>query len=171
MKQFGIGKNESKLESLPPDWVTGFVDGEGCFYIGISKRPKLRVGIEVRPSFSVSQGSASRNVIVKLAQYFDHGENRLRPDRNTCKYETGSANHIRDYIVPHFDQYPLRSQKEGDFLKLKRVMMMMNRSEHLTKDGLREIISIAYSMNLDPNGQSRRNEPIEYWLEMVDDVS
>jgi hypothetical protein len=50
-------------------------------------------------------------------------------------------------------------------------MMMMNRSEHLTKDGLREIISIAYSMNLDPNGQSRRNEPIEYWLEMVDDVS
>jgi hypothetical protein len=175
---------DSKSRSLPPDWVRGFVDGEGCFYVGLSKgwrmppvkahaatNPKLKVGIEVRPSFSVSQGSASKDVVAKLAQYFNHGEDRLRLDRYILKYETRSTNHIRDQVIPHFDRYPLRSQKQGGFLKLRRVMEMMNRSEHLIKDGLREIISIAYSMNLDPNGQSRRNEPIEHWLEMVDGVS
>jgi len=29
---------------LNPYWVTGFVDGEGCFYVRISKSNKHKVG-------------------------------------------------------------------------------------------------------------------------------
>ena len=32
---------------IHPEWVTGFIDGEGCFSVGFSKRINLRVGIEV----------------------------------------------------------------------------------------------------------------------------
>lgn len=33
---------------------------------------------------------------------------------------------------------------------------------------LREILSLAYSMNLDPNNRSYRKQPIERWLEVVE---
>ena len=27
----------NQQESLSPDWVVGFVDGEGCFYVGVNR--------------------------------------------------------------------------------------------------------------------------------------
>lgn len=51
---------------LDPNWVTGFVDGEGCFYVGFSANSAFNTGIEVRPSFSIGQGSSSRNVMEDL---------------------------------------------------------------------------------------------------------
>src|SRR5207249_8338873 len=38
-----------------PSYISGFVDGEGCFTVSIAPRPTLVVGWEVRPSLSVSQ--------------------------------------------------------------------------------------------------------------------
>jgi len=116
---------------LSPVWVTGFMDGEGCFFVGFSKKPKLTLGIEVRPSFSVSQGSTSKDVMIRLAQFFKQSETSLRRDRYTLKYETRAADHLRKEICPHFDKYPLESQKQGDFLKFKQVLLMMLSSQHL----------------------------------------
>ncbi len=153
---------------IHPEWVTGFVDGEGCFSVGLSKNVKLKLGIEVRPSFSVSQGSASKQVMEELAAYFNHGSEQLRVDRYTLKYESRSAEHLRKVICPHFDSYPLRSQKVVDFLILKRVLDMMSKGEHRTGERLKDIVTIVYKMNLDPNSKSRRQHPIEYWLSILD---
>jgi hypothetical protein len=31
------------------DWIVGFTDGEGCFYIGINKSEQIRVKYQVLP--------------------------------------------------------------------------------------------------------------------------
>ena len=36
-------------------YLSGYTDGEGSFIISFSPREKLKVGIEVRPSFAVAQ--------------------------------------------------------------------------------------------------------------------
>ena len=36
-------------------YISGYVDGEGCFTVSIAPRAKLLAGWEVRPSLSVSQ--------------------------------------------------------------------------------------------------------------------
>ena len=35
--------------TLSPDWVVGFVDGEGCFYIGINEHPEMSAGYQESP--------------------------------------------------------------------------------------------------------------------------
>ena len=40
--------------SLDPWFVTGLTEGEGCFCVSLARRKKLRTGLEVRPSFSLS---------------------------------------------------------------------------------------------------------------------
>jgi hypothetical protein len=50
-------------------------------------------------------------------------------------------------IVPHFDKYPLKTQKFSDYLLFREVVMMMKRREHLTIKGLQKIINIRATLN------------------------
>jgi hypothetical protein len=51
-------------------------------------------------------------------------------------------------IIDHLDKYPLITQKRTDFKLFKQVVELMNRKEHLTIEGLYEIVAIKSSMNL-----------------------
>jgi len=50
-------------------------------------------------------------------------------------------------LIDHLGNYPLITKKRSDFELFKRVLQLMNRQEHLTSEGLREIVSIKASMN------------------------
>jgi hypothetical protein len=50
-------------------------------------------------------------------------------------------------VVPFFKRFPLRSEKQDEFLKFAQVVEMMRRKEHLSSSGLRRILEIAFSMN------------------------
>ena len=67
-------------------------------------------------------------------------------------------------VIPHFDNSPLESNKQNDFLKFKQVCLLIKQEKHLTKAGLEKILKIAYSMNLDNNSQTRRQSTKESWL-------
>src|SRR5581483_5626120 len=92
-------------------YVSGYVDGEGCFTVSISPRAKLLVGWEVRPSFSVSQDGDRAEVLHVIQTYFGCGS--IRPDRSdkTLKWETRRLDDLVGRVIPHFEQYPLLSGK------------------------------------------------------------
>lgn len=159
-------------EDIPitPEWVTGFVDGGGSFSVDFSKNNKCKFCIEIKPSFSVSQGTASKEAIKELAAFFEHGNEHIRKDGSMLKYETRLLNHLIKVICPHFDKYPLRPEKMEDFRILKRILAMMSEGKHNSEAGLREIIILAYQMNLYSNSKSSRRQPIEYWFTILDDA-
>jgi hypothetical protein len=88
-------------------YISGYVDGEGCFTVSISPRAKLLVGWEVRPSFSVSQNGDRAEVLHALQAYFGCGS--IRPDRSdkTLKWETRRLEDLLDRVIPHFGRFPL----------------------------------------------------------------
>ena len=45
-------------------------------------------------------------------------------------------------VTEFFDKYPLKTQKLADYLLFREVVMMMKDKEHLTAEGLQEIINI-----------------------------
>ena len=139
-----------------PSYISGYVDGEGCFNVSIAPRPTLSVGWEVRPSISVSQNADRSEVLLMIQNYFDCGT--LRPDRSdrTLKWETRSLPLINARIVPHFKKYPLLSGKQKDFELFAGICERMNRRQHCTPDGLAEIVRLAGEMN--PSGK-RGYEP------------
>lgn len=134
-----------------PSYISGYVDGEGCFTVSISPRTTLSVGWEVRPSLSVSQNSDRSQVLFLIQGYFGCGN--LRPDRSdrTLKWEVRSLALLRKRIIPHFHRYPLLSSKDGDFQLFAMICERMARLEHRTGAGLREIVRLAGQMN--PSGK------------------
>lgn len=54
---------------------------------------------------------------------------------------------INNKIIPHFDKYPLISQKLADYILFKQALEFVNRKEHLTPEGLQEIVNLKASMN------------------------
>ena len=68
-------------------YISGYVDGEGCFTVSIAPRASLRVGWEVRPSFSVSQNGDRAEVLHAIASHFGCGS--IRPDRSDRTLKVG----------------------------------------------------------------------------------
>ena len=133
-----------------PSYISGYVDGEGCFTVSISPRPTLLVGWEVRPSLSVSQNGDRSEVLLAIQRYFGCGT--LRPDRSdrTLKWEVRSLPLLAARIVPHFRQYPILSGKRKDFELFDDICQRMARGEHRSVTGLCEIVRLAQGMN--PSG-------------------
>jgi hypothetical protein len=132
-------------------YISGYVDGEGCFTVSISPRSTLLAGWEVRPSLSVSQNGDRAEVLLLIQRYFGCG--RIRPDRSdrTVKWETRSLQPIRAAVIPHFKRYPMLSGKQRDFERFADICERMARSEHRSRSGLVEIVRLAGEMN--PSGK------------------
>jgi hypothetical protein len=134
-------------------YISGYADGEGCFTVSISPRAKLRVGWEVRPSFSISQNGDRAEVLHVLQAYFGCGS--IRPDRSdrTLKWETRRLDELVDRVIPHFVRHPLLSGKQFDFERFAFVCRLMADGEHRRREGLIKIVAIARGMN--PSGKRR----------------
>jgi LAGLIDADG endonuclease len=91
---------------LEPWYVTGLTDGEGCFCISLAIRPKLRVGLEVRPSFSLSLNERDRDLLEALRAFFCCGWIRESKRDRTFKFEVRSISDLVVYVLPHFERFP-----------------------------------------------------------------
>ena len=128
-------------------YVSGFVDGEGCFSVSFNLREKLRTGIEVRPSFAIAQNKRNLAVIKKLHAYFGCGAIRFSKNDQCYKYEVRDLKELRERIVPHFKQFPLLTSKQCDFEVFEEICDRVAQSKHRNPKHLREIIALAYAMN------------------------
>ena len=130
-----------------PEYISGFVDGEGCFSISFSKRQKFLIGWETKPSFSVSQNHDRAEVLFLMQKYFGCGFMRRDFSDRTLKYEVRRLDDLIQKVIPHFEKYSLLSSKQKDFLLFKKVCLMMRRGEHKNLAGIKQILPIAFQMN------------------------
>ena len=109
-------------------WVIGFVDGEGCFSIGLVRQPSregrrgYKTGYQVSHDFVVTQGASSVGCLEELREFFGVGQvyvNRRHDNHreNLYRYSVSRRQDLLDRIVPFFREYPLRSAKRVDFEK------------------------------------------------------
>ena len=151
-----VGEPSETLRSglvmkLDPGWVTGFVDGEGCFHVGINAHADMAAGYQVLPEFTVVQHARDAQLLHALKAFFGCGV--VRPNHgDRLAYRVRSQQHLLERILPFFEKHPLRSKKHIDFLKFREVLLMMQKGEHLERGGLERIREIASKMN---RGQPR----------------
>jgi len=138
---------------LEAQWVTGFVDGEGCCHVGIVKPPDIAVGYQVLPEFTVVQHERDVQLLHGLKAFFGCGVVR-RNHGERMAYRVRGLEQLSTQIVPFFLKHPLKSAKRQDFDKFRRVVLMIERGEHLTAEGLAHIRATANQMN---RGRSRES--------------
>ena len=136
---------------LDAQWIVGFVDGEGCFHVGINPHVEMTAGFQVLPEFTVVQHKRDVQVLHALKGHFDCGVVRVN-HADRLAYRVRALEHLRDRIVPFFVRHPLKTSKNVDFHKFRDVVLMMDAQVHLTSEGIEEIRSIAATMN---RGRSR----------------
>jgi hypothetical protein len=139
-------------------YISGFVDGEGCFSISFSLRKKMKMGVEVRPSFAVSQHRRNKEIILFLRDFFKCGGVRYSRRDQNFKYEVRSVKDLMTNIIPHFERYPLRTSKRDDFLAFKEVCRLIHSNHHLNPDGMKRIIELSATMNQSGNKRYQRDE-------------
>ncbi len=136
---------------LDAEWITGFVDGEGCFHVGINRHLEMTAGYQVLPEFTVVQHERDVQLLHALKGYFGCGVVRSNHG-DRMAYRVRGIKHLLEHIIPFFLKYPLKSKKRLDFEKFHQILKMMEVGDHLNPQGIEKIRSVAGAMN---RGRSR----------------
>lgn len=143
-------------------WITGFVDGEGCFSLSVIKqstrkeknriRQGYRFGYQIFHEFAVTQGEKSLASLKQLHNYFRvgqlHKNKRYDNHKETLyRYVVRKRDDLLNVIIPFFQKYQLRTSKQKDFGKFVRGLLLIKKGKHLTKNGIIKIIELISMMN------------------------
>lgn len=85
-------------------------------------------------------------MLESIKTFFGVGNTQINKDGSITYSVTGLKDLI-NVIIPHFDKYPLLTQKQIDFELFKQLSILMENKEHLTTEGLHKILSIKAVMN------------------------
>jgi LAGLIDADG endonuclease/NADH-Ubiquinone oxidoreductase (complex I), chain 5 N-terminus len=148
-KQSNI-KNLSNINrpQINPWFWTGLIDAEGSFSIIVDRKENRKLGWRVEPKFQLGLHTRDTDLLLQLQTYWG-GIGNIYPNskRDVVNYMISSKNDLIT-LINHFDNYPLLSQKLADYLLFKKVVIMIMNKDHLTIEGLLQIINIKASMNL-----------------------
>ncbi len=132
--------------NLNAQWIVGFVDGEGCFHVGINQNQEMKFGVQVLPEFTVVQHEIDEQVLYALKAYFGCGV--VRKNHGTrLSYRVRGHENLLHKIIPFFEKHQLKTRKRVDFAKFRKVVRMMKDKEHLNPDGVEKIRQIQKTMN------------------------
>ncbi len=130
-----------KLETINPCWVSGFVDGDGCFYISLTNN-STGVGLV----FKITQHIRDTDLLKEFVNYFNCGRYSLSSpeagDFIVTKFED-----IYTKIIPFFNKYPLQGCKYLDFSDFNSVAELMKNKAHITSEGFESIKQIKSGTN------------------------
>jgi hypothetical protein len=124
-------------------YITGFVDGEGCFCISSNKNgPRLP---EVRLLFEIELREDDEEILHKIKEVLGCGTiyhlnyERYQKWRPHVKYKVSNFNDIYTKFIPFFKKYPLQAKKLASFEKFCQAAEIIKAKEHLTTDGIVKI--------------------------------
>ena len=130
---------------LSPEWVVGFVDGEGCFHVSLNRHDEMTAGYQVLPEFVIVQHERDLQILHALKRFFGAGVVRKNHGDRHCL-------RIRKFdalikVCEFFQAHSLKTKKNIDFVKFRKVIHIMSCKRHLEQEGLLEIVELALAMN------------------------
>ena len=139
--------NNNSINKLNSDWVTGFIDAEGCFYVRIAKSKRHKIGWWVQVYFQIGLHVRDKDLLLQIKSFFNEIGSVYKMNNKAVIYQVRNLNEITKVIIPHFENYPLITQKQSDFLLFKEIVKLMDKGEHLNKEGIVKIINLKASLN------------------------
>lgn len=98
------------------------------------------------PYFFINLHAKDFILLSDIQQFFKVGAISSN-SRDSILYQVNSVYDLVNVIIPHFEQFPLITQKYADFLLFKSVVELIQKKEHLNIEGLHKIVGIKASIN------------------------
>jgi hypothetical protein len=165
------------MENNKLDWITGFIEGEGCFTIQIhEKTNNSSRTLQVHAIFQISIGEKDKHILEMIQKEFGFGQILKKPKKYWEK---------NGFIAQ--DQYCLRisnvegckkvyelinnkmlSSKKNSLDKWYVILNMILNYEHLTKEGILKILQLRDFVN---EVSKRKNyKDFNYYIKIVNDM-
>ena len=128
---------------LNPDYIVGFVDGEGCFSISLNKNDN-RIP-EVRLLFEIELREDDEPILREIQKALDCGRiyrleyERYAKWRPHVKLKVSNFKDISTKIIPFFEKYPPQAKKRFQFERFCQVAELIKTKKHLTLEGIEQI--------------------------------
>jgi|SRR5215471_4008869 len=128
---------KAKAPSIPPfptgidrdafgHWLSGFVDGEGCFAVQANRYR--------RAFFTLSLRADELPILQQIQSFLGCGRfhpHRRPPEKKNqnpaVTFAVRDVCSLMNSIVPHFERYPLRAKKAADFVVWKQMVQILYR--------------------------------------------
>lgn len=136
---------DNKTNALNPNYITGFTDGEGCFFVDINSDPRYKTGYRIKAIFQIGVHEKDLALLEQIKWFFGVGH-ITKLDVEAVQYRVSGLKDL-NIIINHFNKYPLFTRKQSDFLLFKEVITLMTEGKHLTLEGLNRIVSIKTTLN------------------------
>jgi hypothetical protein len=88
--------------------------------------------------------------LLQLIQEYFGGIGRILEDPKKARAElrVSSLEELVTVILPHFNTYNLITKKQADFLLFREILLLKKDKEHLTKEGLQNLVNLRATLNL-----------------------
>lgn len=129
------------MNKLNSNWITGFVDVKGCFYVGVTENKLYSTGWIIKLNFIIKLHKRDKELLKKIKFFFKEA-GTIKIIGNFVYYNVCNKTQLLNIIIPHFEKYPLITKKRNDFLIFKNIMNIIYKNEHVTKTGLKRIINL-----------------------------
>lgn len=137
---------------LSPEYICGFVDGEGCFTIVISRYKQKKLGLDARLHFEIELRDDDEDLLRSIQEtlgcgriyYLNYEKYGWHPH---VELKVSSIREISNIIIPFFQKYPLRGKKRHSFELFAQAAAIFNSKKHLTMEGINQLYEIRSKMN------------------------
>ena len=138
--------NTRQIPSDLGNYLAGFADGEGSFFVSFRKREDFQIPWKISLAFNISQKDP---VILSLfKKHLKCGSLRKRKSDEVWDYEVNNFNAIQKNVIPFFNRFRfLSAKKKRDFSKFQQIAKLIENQDHLTVEGIQEILKIRKEMN------------------------
>jgi hypothetical protein len=142
------------VRDIPPQtgfYLAGFADGEGSFNVSFRPRRDYRLPWKISLCFNISQ--RDRVILALFKRHLGCGTMRQRRD-GVWYYEVNNLTALVENVIPYFKHFKfLSSKKKRDFAKFIKIAELMRQKQHLSREGVEEVLRIRRDMN---DGGKRR---------------
>ena len=124
--------------TLDPNYIVGFVDGEGCFSVSINNRSNGRS--EVRLIFEIELREDDLEILERIKEALGCGNiyhltyERYVKWKPHYKYKVSNFKDISGKIIPFFQKFSLQAKKKQSFKFFCEVAELIKRKQHLTEE-------------------------------------
>jgi hypothetical protein len=138
---------------LHAQWIVGFVDGEGCFFVGVLKNRTTKALYQLQPAFEVGQHVHDVQVLYALKDYFGCGHVQLPKESKTvAHWRVRKLDHLLTRVIPFFEKHKLKTKRGIEFQRFRRLCLMLQNKVHVSsKEGFEECLQLARNLRVKLN--------------------
>lgn len=128
-------------DSLPGDYIAGFVDGEGCFALKYRKDRQRNKDGKVREysywtaEFAIVLHPSDASILNQMRETLGVGGVSFKKAGDQVRLSVQKTQELKEVIIPFFTRFPLRAIKLKDFELWSRAVEIIHNHQQGIKDG------------------------------------